>query len=185
MAPKIPAQCPCVSEMKMSPEDNSVPLGPKSRTGGICTSAGGLWRPGEEGGTLLTKVAWLGVSSQVGSPAQKGQSPKVPTTGPSAQRGRALRQIMPMFRGIFTAWSKGHPVLSSWVTPVSMGSFPHLRPCALSKAAVLGSTWTWSALPSTAIKRAFALYHFSNELACLSGYKEICGKAGSELSAPL
>lgn len=131
---------PC--EMKMSPEDNLVPLWPESWTGDICTSATGLWRPGKKGRTLLTEAAWLGVSSQMGSPAQKGQSPKASITGPSAQRGRVFRQTMPMFRAIFTAWSRGHPVLSSWVTPVSLGSFPHLRLCALSKKVALYSTWT-------------------------------------------
>ena len=136
-APKISAhlQCPCVSEeMKMSPEDHSVPLEPESPPGAVYTSATGLRRrPGEERMTLLSQAPWLGIGSQVGSPVQKGQPPKAPTSGTSAQRGRVFKQIMPMSMGIFTAGSRGHPVLSSWVRPVSMGSFPHLTHCALSK----------------------------------------------------
>lgn len=180
VAPKIPAPCSQVNELKMSPEDNLVLLGPESWTGEICTSAMGLWTPGKEGRTPLTKAAWLGVSSQVGSPAQKGQSPKAPTTGPSAQRGRAFRQKMPMCREIFTARAIGHPVPSSWVIGIISTS---QTLCPLHES----SSWQhldWSAL-SIAIKRASAPYHFSNELACLSGYKEICGKAGRGSSAPL
>lgn len=84
---------------------------------------------------------WGSLASYQQSPLLRKGSPQRHLPQSLLHRGRAFRQIMTMFRGIFTLWSRSHPVLSSWVTPASLGSFPHLRPCALSKK-VLGSTWT-------------------------------------------
>jgi len=95
-APKIPAhlQCPCISkEMKMSPEDHSICPGPESPPRVFYTSDTGLRRtPGEERMTLITQAPWLGMKSQVGSRAYKGQPPKAPTTGSSAQTGRVFKR---------------------------------------------------------------------------------------------
>lgn len=78
-APKIPAhlQCPCVSEdMKMSPEDHSVPLGPESQPGADCTSATGLRRRRGEDDT-----------SHSGTSARRQESGGLPCSERAATRG--------------------------------------------------------------------------------------------------
>lgn len=164
----------------MSPEDNLVTLGPESQTGDICTPATGLCRPGKEVLDTSHRGNLAGVSSQEHSRAQKGQPPKAPATGPPAQGGREggpSGRWCPCSGGLSLHGQEAIHFRALGLQQCHWDHFHILDPVPSPRRQFLGS---WSALLSTAIKRAFAPYHFSKELACLSGYKEIMweGKCG-------
>lgn len=143
---KIPAhlRCPCVSkEMKMSPEDHSIPLGPESPPGALLHIS--HW-PQKEARREEGDNSHPGTSARHWESGGLPYSERATTKGTYRRPFCTERQGLPADNarghGIFTAGSRDHPVLSSWVRLVLMGSFPHVTHSAFSKKAVLGSTWT-------------------------------------------